>query len=68
MKTTPAKHRYRKTTYESQIMYKKAMTDVKMNRTEESDAGTGSKVLPCIIIVKSLWELNSIIFWIYEHV
>lgn len=47
---------------------KKAMTDVKMNRTEEGDAGTGSKGLPCIIIVKSIWELNSIIFWIYEHV
>lgn len=68
MKTTPAKHRYRETTYESQIMHKKAMTGVKMNRTEEGDAGTGSKGLPCIIIVKSLCELNSIIFWIYEHV
>lgn len=51
------------------MMHKKAMTDVKMDRTEEGDAGTGSKVLHCIIIVKSLlWELNSIIFWICEHV
>lgn len=40
---------------------------VKMKRTGGVDAGTDSKVVPCIT-AKSLWKLNSSIFWIHKHV